>query len=205
VKRLLICGTAGVLLAAACSGDDGPWETFSLPDPVGDTLIIPGASSTPRAIDAVGVGGHIEGSALMLTVRFAEPISPFSDSAANSVFGIIDLDIDENPSTGREESVVEAFNSSVRLGVDYRLVLEDIDGTVGLYDLRRGSISEIEASYFTHGVTVRVPFQALGYDDGRFQMAGIIGTLSRPTDVFPNNGGYTVRPRVGGGGRLPVQ
>ena len=37
----------------------------------------------------------------------------------------------------------------------------------------------------------------LGNDDGNFSLVGVIGTIDRPTDVFPNSGLITVRRGIG--------
>jgi hypothetical protein len=175
--------------ATAIAPDSGILA-FNLVDPAGDTLnTFADTTPTPAAIDLLSLRGDFKGDALVLTATFSRPL--------NFLRGYIEFDIDDNPDTGGP-FISTTYGGSGSLGMDYRLGFSGLDA--GISD---GSANQspnpvkTEVTYSGSTVVIRVPMLLLGNDDGNFSMVGVIGTVDRPTDLFPNSGLTTARHTIG--------
>jgi hypothetical protein len=105
--------------------------------------------------------------------------------------------MDDNASTG-QPSASNSFGASSSGGIEYVIILSSATGTtVPLLNLSTGTLQSVTASFSGNTVIVRIPMSMLGNDEGNFSFVGVIGTVDRPTDVFPNAGNGTVRRSVG--------
>lgn len=184
-------GLAPIHFTATALAPDAGILGFMLNDPMGDTLSSPTITS-PRAHDLLALRGDYKRDSLILTMTFAAPVTSAAALGATAVFGYIEIDADESTTTGTVP-LSNAFGASAVAGIDYTISL--IGSTASsVRVVGRGGASVAAVTYSGNTLVMRIPMQALGNDDGRFALVGAVGTLDRPTDVFPNAGAFTVRP-----------
>jgi Bacterial Ig-like domain (group 1) len=188
-------GLPPVTFTAKAVAPDAGIVAFNLTDPANDTL--PNTTgSASKAIDLLSLHGDFKRDSLIVTFTYAAPVTSGS-SASNSVAGFLELNMDDNASTG-QPSASNSFGASSSGGIEYVIGMSSATGTtVPLLDLSTGTTQSVTASFSGNTVIVRVPVSMLGNDDGNFSFVGVIGTVDRPTDVFPNAGNGTVRRSVG--------
>jgi hypothetical protein len=180
-----------VTFTAMAIAPDSGILAFSLVDPAGDSLnTFAETTPTPQAIDLLSLRGDFKGDALILTATFSRPLT--------FLRGYIEFDIDDNPNTGGP-FFSTVYGSSASLGMDYRLGLYGSDAGISNNSPppQPPNPVPIQVSYSGSTVVLRVPMLLLGNDDGNFSLVGVIGTIDRPTDVFPNSGLITVRRGIG--------
>jgi hypothetical protein len=187
---------AALLLGCGDSDPSGPDPNtlvlaFNAADPAGDT-IAPPETTLPRALDLLAIRGDFKRDSLIITLTFSSPVAPATASAANSLLGILEMDIDDNPTTG-EQPISNFFGANANLGIEYGLLFNE--GTSTSLDLvtPAGSQSAVIAAFSGNTVTARIPTNLLGNDDRNFGVVGVFGTEDRPTDFAPNSGAITVR------------
>lgn len=190
--------TAVTFNATAIAPDAGILA-FNQADPAADTLAYSGPTQ-PKAIDLVSTRGDFKRDSLILTLTFAEPVSPASVSASNSVYGFVELDIDDNAATG-EAPASNAFGATANLGIEY--ILDLFAGTTTSIGLAsQTGFIPVPASYAGNTITARIAMSHLGNDDGNFSVVSVFGTSDRPTDFAPNTGGIAVRRSLSAGAAL---
>ena len=197
-----VTGLPTVTFSARAIAPDAGVLAFTLTDPVGDTL--PTALTTnPRAHDVLSVRGDFKRDSLILTLTFAAPVGASRTSTAPALVGFIELDIDESASTG-SIPVSNTFGASAPLGIDYTIAIFG-DGTAAVRAPGQAAIqATVPVTFADNSAVIHVPMQALGNDDGRFALVGVIGTFDRPTDIFPNAGPFSVRPSASIAGWWPA-
>ena len=168
---------------------------FILNDPLGDTIASPFA--VERAHDVLNFEARPRGDTLLVSVRFANLVQPFSTRASNAVLGIIDLDTDDDASTG-SPAVADGFGATSLIGAEWSLFLEDSvvssrDRRVALQDRATGKVFWIPSSFDGTTVTARVPLALLQLAPGaRVRMVGVFGSVERPSDFVPNDGSVLI-------------
>lgn len=190
-----------VLAAAlACGGgDEEPVapriSQFFVRDPMGDTMASPFARA--RAHDVISVEAAPQGDTLVVSLRFAHSVQPFSSGASNAVLGIVDFDVDEDSTTGLRP-FADAFGATSSIGAEWSLFLEDSSGTtkdarVALLDLATEAVHWVPARYNGTMVTARVPLALFGAAAGRrISMVGVFGSVERASDYVPNEGAVSI-------------
>lgn len=182
-----------VSFSANAMAPDAGILAFNQADPAGDTADFSGVK--PKAHDLLSMRGDFKRDSLILTLTFAAPVSPASANVGSSLAGFIEIDIDDQVSTGIPPAS-NSFGASGNLGIDYQILLFQSDPTtVPLLSAAGGTV--VPASFSGNTMTIRIPMSQLGNDDGSFDMVGVVGTLDRPTDVVPNTGGISVRRSIG--------
>ncbi len=186
-----------VSFSAVAIAPDSGILAFNLVDPAGDTLnTFAETTPTPAAIDLLSLRGDFKGDALVLTATFGGPVTSEID-APNFLRGYIEFDIDDNPDTGGP-FISTSYGGSGSLGMDYRLGFSGSDAGVSNNSPNQSpNPVKTQVTYSGSTVVIRVPMLLLGYDDGNFSMVGVIGTVDRATDVFPNSGLTTARHSIG--------
>lgn len=186
-----VAGLTPVSFSATAILSDAVVLAFILFDPVGDTLNTSAETTpTPSAIDLLLLRGDFKRDSLIITATFSAPVTG-GFGAPNFLRGYVEFDIDDDESTGTP-FFSTSFGGSGNLGRDYMLSFWGSDVVI-LDPSMRGS--SVQAVYSGNTVVVRIPMSLLGNDDGNFRFVGILGTMDRPTDLFPNSGLATVRPR----------
>ena len=105
--RLRVATAAAVVAlgALACSSDkstgprDGSTLRFSQSDPASDTLDNTD-NTLDRALDLRSTVVRTKGDSIFFVLKFSGPVRAATDNAANSVNGFIEIDQDNNSSTG---------------------------------------------------------------------------------------------------------
>jgi hypothetical protein len=167
---------------------------FVSTDPTGDTL--PNASQNPTpAIDIVSLSGRYSPGWLILTARFSSPVVSQVPAASNSLFGFIQLDLDESSATGTAP-MINTFGGRAEQGVD-AMISTDADPSSAL--LLRGTVStgRVGVRYLGDSVVISVPLALLDNDDGNMTVTAVFGTGQRPTDLVPNAGVIVARRPAG--------
>jgi hypothetical protein len=196
-SALVVAAQTTVLpVTVSCSAIGSGIAGFTVDDPAADTLPNAAANGT-RALDLLSVSGRYLPGWLILSLRFSAPVTAARRNAASSLYGVIDLDVDENASTG-VPPVVNSFGGIVSQGVDYEINFfsGDTSGAAGLVTAQ-GLIGLIAATYDADSVVLRIPLSKLGNDDGNLTLSGVIGTADRPTDLIPNAGVLAARRPIG--------
>jgi hypothetical protein len=192
-----VFGLPIVTFEARAVAPDTPILAFSIADPAADTL--GSGTFSAAAHDVLSLRGDFKRDSLIATLTFVAPVAPASLFAPNSMFGSIELDMDDNVATG-DPPLSNVFGASASLGIDYVIDLFGTTSTTAeVFATATGQTAIVPASFSGRTVVVRIPMSALGSDDGNFGLVGVIGTSDRPTDVFPNSGQTTARRSVGVG------
>jgi len=186
-------GVAPVEFNATAIAPDAGVQAFLISDAAGDTIPT-SASGFMKAHDVVSVRGEFKRDSLIVTFTFTGPVGPISAGGPAAVGGYLEFDTDESGATGIVPSG-NAFGGSAGLGVDYQVNLFDAtSSSAALRAISTGANASVAASFAGNSIVLRIPMRLLGNDDGRFAVVGILGTIERPTDLFPNTGGGTARP-----------
>ena len=187
-----VTGLPTVTFTAKAIAPDAGVLAFTLTDPAGDTL--PATTIlNPPAHDLLSMRGDFKRDSLILTMTFAAPVTSAAAGGGTAVFGYIEFDIDESATTGTVP-LSNNFGASAAAGIDYVITLIG-NTTTTVRVVAPGGVSTTAAvAYSGNTLVMRIPMQALGNDDGRFAVVGAVGTLDRPTDVFPNASLFSVRP-----------
>jgi hypothetical protein len=141
-------------------------------DPSGDARPLDGLARSP---DFIRGAADVGNGTITFTVRFA---TGTFDPATTLV--IIELDVDQNPSTGQSDS---------GLGADYLVSLGSGFGAQALVGHYAGSLANFtpvgnaSVTTVTDGMDVTVPLSLLGNDDGRldFRMIAFSHVAGSPT------------------------
>lgn len=183
------------LVTAAVQGTTlftfGGFGVETVVDPTGDGFAI--ASAGFVAPDLVAFGGLFDPpNQVVVHMRFAQEVHSPLAFDTNSVFGLLDIDIDQNGQTGASaftDDLRPPRSGSTGLGIEYVVTL---DGRV--FDVLTGEDKGIAGSLFAgNTLTLRLRLAQLGDDDGNLNMAVIVGTVSEPIDLAPNEGNFAVK------------
>lgn len=173
--------------------------SFSAADPTLDTLSTLDTFSPP-ALDVTSVKADFKLDSVIFTLTFASPVAAASQWLGNSVSGYVEIDIDDDASTG-VEPFANYFGASAPIGVEYALSLfESTPTSVVFYSL--DDWAEVPATFVGNVITIRVPMNLFGNDDGNYSLVTIVGTSDRPTDVAPNGG--AILARIGASAPAPL-
>jgi hypothetical protein len=189
----VVAGLPPVTFSATAILSDAVVLAFDLVDPAGDTLnTFAETTPTPTAIDLVSLRGDYKRDTLILTATFSGPIP-------NLIRGYVEFNIDDEASTGDPYvPLSDLYGASAAVGIDYRLHLYGLDASIDHLSMHGDTLfvtgsPSVQVNYGGNTVVVRVPMGLLGNDDGNFSIVGVLGTMDRATDVFPNSGQTTVR------------
>ena len=148
-----------------------------LVDPVGDTL-----GSRPVQYDIIRFEHTPVGSNLQFHLDFLGPITPYDPANPDSIFGYIEIDSDNNPSTG----VSSPF--TILTGLEYVVILET--GTLGgtmvpILSIAGGPLGSGTITYGSNFLNVIVDVSLIGGSPS-VNAAAAIGTVVEQTDTVPN-------------------
>lgn len=198
--RAVLAGAALVLVAAGCGSDptgsdtDQPYD-FTFDDPVGDTTVATANPDSVRAIDLVSVSGRVDADQIELVLQFAEPVTRWSDGAANGLDGFVFFDTDQNTGSGRQTG-----GTPVTAGAEFYLDLrDDGSGRFGLVDWGKKTISVISPTFDGNRVEIRIPRERLATTsdtDAKLNLAVEIGGRGRApvSDRGGNGAAYVLEP-----------
>lgn len=144
-------------------------------DPTGDTLGI-----TSPQLDAVGFAGASDGATLALRLDFA--------SAPDGVAGLIELDTDQDPTTGAISRNAFLCADPVVLGVEHTVDLfgADLAGeTVPIRDASFAIVGQATLRSELRELVVEIPLDLID-DDGLVHASAIVGDPSGFGDCVPD-------------------
>jgi hypothetical protein len=151
-------------------------------DPLGDHSTPPGNP----IVDIETVAGGSDGINVTLKVNF----SP--DTVMSNVVGFIDLDTDQDPTTGMTFQANSFIPGTTQdIGIDFVLSLFNlpVGGPVDVVDAHTGAlVGSVPATIIGEMLEVTVPLAMLGGDDGTMNVGMVLGNISEPTDAAPNVG-----------------
>jgi serralysin len=116
------------------------------------------------------------------------------DGWASRRGGFLDLDTDQNPSTG-VLGFTDTFGppgTNTGLGMDFFVDLFSVSGGMAnVFDASGNPTGSAPVEFKGTRMTVSIPLETLGGDDGKVDFATVLGTLCEPTDIAPNEGHLT--------------
>src|SRR6266705_3460438 len=148
----LVAALAGALTGCGDSSGPGGNQSFRATDPSGDTF---GSQTVQPDLTAFTIVHDTGGIDVMLdfTANVQSPVT----GGTNVVVGFIDLDTDQDSTTGTTSAV-------------------------DVYDALAGTpTGSVRPRFQGRRITVRVPRALLGNDDGFLNAATVIGSGSEPT------------------------
>jgi hypothetical protein len=203
---------------AACGGGGGdstgpkaaPATKFSFADPAGDT-VQHSANDTVRAVDVLSLRGSVTRDTLVVSIHLAEPPRAYTGAPGDSgaFVGALELDTDENTSTGFSTFAEDAGLALQDVGVDYLVLIIAAQRSPAVVLDANNPTQGIQTGvvrYAADSIVVALPLSALGQDDGKFSMVGFVTTWERladttaaaepvglrMSDIFPNGGHYSI-------------
>jgi hypothetical protein len=159
-------------------------------DPMGDDFAT-AASDGLVPPDLLSVGAAVDDGDLVLRLEFADAVVSDDAGGPNVVTGFVDLDVDQELTTGIVSNVdnfrPDAGDSG--LGMDYfvRMRMEG-SGSYDVVDVLSGITGSVTPDFDDNVLILRVPLSLLGDDDGALNLAIIVGTDPEPTDIAPDDG-----------------
>lgn len=156
-------------------------------DPVGDTV------GEGVQIDLTSMSAFFGNGILEIQLVFAGPVSPPDLEEPNALVGFIDLDLDQDGGTGFEANTDAELpdQPATDLGVEAFVDLFTYSGIDGAVDLVADGtlelLARVPAVLTDTTLTARIPLSVLG-DDGRVDLAAVVGNDIEPTDKAPNAG-----------------
>ena len=163
----------------------------STPDPAGPAA----AATLPLVIlDPTNDGGVMEIAALFASGRdgmLVGEITTAVDFSQFNVGGFLSLDLDQNAATGRPPSF---GGPRQELGAEYEIGFFSVDfGYVDLFDAKSGAyLQSFPVTVAPRSIKFSVPLSALGADDGRMNVTGVLGNPYAATDWFPDRKQSTI-------------
>ncbi|MEM1179349.1 MAG: hypothetical protein AAGM22_13450 [Acidobacteriota bacterium] len=159
----------------------------SASDPTGDTF---GAGTVQ--LDLVQITADVVGSDFVVALGFNGAISAPDSGQNNALDGYIDLDLDQDGTTGRVpwSDLLRLDGGATGMGNEAYVDLRTYDGSgnVELIEDASGTVlGRVALVLGTSSAEVQIPLALLDGDRSA-DVAAIIGTLTEATDVAPNQG-----------------
>ncbi len=164
------------------------FEKATTTDPENDTF-----GSGPIQIDITGFSADVAGGELMIGLTFAGAVSPPDSGELNAAVGFIDIDADQDGTTG-DGPWTDFLTGSNATGLGNEFYVDfftysAVDGAVDVVDDGTEIVTgRAPVSFTSTSMTVHIPLSLLGGDDGAVNTAAVIGTVDEPTDKVPNAG-----------------
>lgn len=150
-----------------------------------------------------------DGGNLIVRFEFQFAVVQQTTGGPNVVTGYLDIDTDQNVATGIQPAtdVFRPGAGSTGMGSEFFVAMFG-----GPYDIVRTSdgltTGTIVPVFVGNRITLAIPLTLLGGDDGRINLAVVVGTDVEPTDIAPNDGNLRVAPptpvAAAGTGPAPV-
>lgn len=208
-RHLVVCsvvlGLCSPLIAqwGAERGPNGPegGTVFSpVMDPEGDAIAA--LNEPPPLLDIDTLDMRYSATDLNFSMTFFSSILPPSSGSFDALVGAIDLDVDQDMSTG-VPPLQNAFSPPFAMlggGVEYIVDLfseATQPGFVNVTDTAGVVQGVIPVAYTNNSISGSIPLSILGNDDGQLNFSGIIGTLAQPTDAMDVVGTSIAVPEPG--------
>jgi hypothetical protein len=172
------------------------WSAPGFNDPVGDTFGSPSISHDISRIDS-----QVSSESLTFSVGFYNVVRPPSAFSPESVVGFIDIDVDQDPSTGgpsNRDRFSPGGDSS--LGIEYFVDLFSERFHPGTVDVVRANgmqtVGRATAMYHPQGFSIDLPLALLGHDSV-VSYGLIVGDFRDMSDEALNDGAAFTIPEPG--------
>jgi hypothetical protein len=164
-----------------------PTSVFAV-DPVGDTFGLAGA--TQWDVSELTLTHETDGISVRLD--FANDVYVPGPGDPNALVGLVELDLDQNVTTGKLGIVDQLRGDGARtgLGVDAGVNLTTLgaDSTVVVYDMGGNMTGRAKVEIGGRRIIIHIPSALLANDDGYVDAAVIVGNSKSPTDLAPSSG-----------------
>ncbi|HET7458262.1 MAG TPA: hypothetical protein VFJ74_11475 [Gemmatimonadaceae bacterium] len=191
--------TAGAALA--CKSDDpvSPRSAgtvrLNVDDPTADTLDN-ATTGGALGVDVRQTVVRTKIDTVIFVLHFTRPVAAPSAQVASSIFGYVDIDADNDPTTGYP-AVSDSFGGTSNIGVDFVVDLlngNDQFATVGFLtaDTLYTRSGLALAKYDGDSLVLKVPRPAIGGGSRDFAFTTSVGSLDGVSDIAPNTGAYVV-------------
>lgn len=155
-------------------------------DPMGDATGILGMPGVLHDIDTMSV--TITPTSADIEITFHGTISAPSTFGLDAVLGRVELDLDQDPTTGLPplQGLFTPPLASIALGVDALVLLDSESanpGSVIVLDATMTPISFVPILFTSNSFMISIPLADLG-DDGQLHFGVTIGTVQQPTDAL---------------------
>lgn len=194
---LSACGSNASEMAGPPDGPSGdppggsppPSEslTRTAADPAGDTFGNRGVQWDLTRLTVTRDTGGVS-----VELEFSTPLIAPTSGDSNAMIAFVDLDTDQDSTTGSTPTVDEfrRNSGSTGMGSDFQVALTsyDPDSTVAIFDEGANLTGRVRPVFAGNKVSLRIPRAMLGNDDGFLNAAAIAGTLASPTDIVPEQG-----------------
>jgi hypothetical protein len=184
------------------AGSDGAAAAIA-PSPIQDAQgdALDAFDAGPPLLDIDALDLRFDAAALHFSMTFFTEIAPPSSGEPNGLVGVIELDLDQNSSTGRPpvQNMYSPPFASLGIGVDALIVMFEEAASPGMFavfDDQMASLGTVPAMYTPTSVSGSVPLAMLG-DDGIADFVAIIGTVPQPTDAMDAVGTSVPVPEPG--------
>lgn len=157
-------------------------------DPTGDNF-----GSLANRPDISSISADVANNMLLITINFANSISPPNSGRPDALVGFIDIDSDGN--TGESSNDLQGFcpaGQNPAIGADYYVFLfggSTSSSPVYNYDTDTAAGSAA-TSYGGSSVTLSIPLSNIG-GGGSIKVATVLGNTTEPTDCAPNGSALT--------------
>ncbi len=169
-------------------------------DPEGDAMAVLGAAPPLLDIDTLDV--RYSATDLNFSMTFFNSILPPSSGSLDALVGVIEFDVDQDMLTGIP-SLQNAFSPPFAMlgsGIEYVIDLfSEVaqPGFVNITDMNGLLQGTIPVTYTDNSISGAIPLSLLGNDDGLVDFAGVIGTVTQPTDAMEVVGTSIAVPEPG--------
>ncbi|MFO7539227.1 MAG: hypothetical protein R6X32_14390 [Chloroflexota bacterium] len=151
-----------------------PYLPVIITDPLGDG----------GPADAISVAAASTGTDMYMRITFAPGVIP------TNVYGMVYLDTDRNPATGRLPSSHFGIPAQDTIGFDYYVNL--ISSLLGVYTANGTYVGPVSVTYSADSIEFAVPLSLLGDDDGFIDVNMVLGDSSGQTEWVPDAGHGTI-------------
>lgn len=153
-------------------------------DPQGDAAAGMGMPGLLHDLDSMTV--QLTDTALEVELSFHNPISPPSAFAPDSISGLVEFDLDQDPTTGSPpiQSLFSPPFANLSLGVDAVVMLDTENaGFVNVVDGMFNFLGLGSIQFTANSATLSIPLTIVGSTTA-VDFTTIIGTVAQPTDAL---------------------
>ena len=140
------------------------------------------------SIDAMFTSTHLTFTVTLTNAPFAPSSGPTLAPRNDGLYGFIDIDIDQNPTSGAS-STISTLNfpfGSSGLGIEHYIDLFSENANPGFVMVKDpinvANVSSAPITYGTNFFSVSVPLSQLSNDDGFVNYAVVVGDFGNHTD-----------------------
>lgn len=168
-------------------------------DPTGDAFGTSGVNH-----DITSISADVANNALLITINFANQISPPNSGRPDAVVGYVDIDTDGN--TAETDSNLDGFcpsSQSPVIGTDFFLFLfSGSTSSAPVYSADGGSAGNATTAYGSNTLTISIPLTTIAAGAAPIKVATVLGNVNVPTDCAPNGAALVAASATAG---PPVQ